>query len=428
MTARAAVIGGGTAGLMAAETLLGRGIPVDIYDAMPSLGRKFLMAGKSGLNLTHTEPEAAFLERFGAARTRLEPALTAFGAEAIRSWAAGLGIETFTGSSGRLFPVDFKAAPLLRSWLRRLRGAGATIHVRHKWRGWTPEGALIFDTPGGEVRVDAGATVLALGGGSWPRLGSDAAWVATLAESGIGIAPLKPANCGFEVPWTAIFRDRFAGAPVKSVRLSHDGKTVSGEFVVTDYGIEGGAVYALSAVLRDRIAADGGATVTLDLSPDRGEDRLAADLAGPRGARSLTTHLKRAAGLVGVKPGLLRECLDAATFADPARLAAGIKALPLRLAAARPIEEAISSAGGIGFAALDDKFMLRGRPGVFCAGEMLDWEAPTGGYLFSACFATGRAAAAGAADWLAALQGLPEGQDPGEGPEQGPGQDERRLV
>jgi uncharacterized flavoprotein (TIGR03862 family) len=409
MMARAVVIGGGTAGLMAAETLLGRGIPVDIYDAMPSLGRKFLMAGKSGLNLTHTEPAPAFLERFGAARPRLEPALSAFGAEAIRSWAAGLGIETFTGSSGRVFPVDFKAAPLLRSWLHRLRGAGATIHVRHKWQGWTPEGVLIFETPGGEVRVNTGATVLALGGGSWPRLGSDAAWVGPLAEAGVDVVPLKPANCGFEAPWTAIFRDRFSGAPVKAVRLSHGGRTVSGDFVVTGYGIEGGAVYALSAGLRDRIAADGRATVTLDLSPDRSEARLAADLAGPRGSRSMTTHLKRTAGLVGVKAGLLRECLDATTFADPARLAAGIKALPLCLTAARPIEEAISSAGGIGFAALDDRFMLRVRPGVFCAGEMLDWEAPTGGYLFSACFATGRAAGAGAADWLA---GQDLGQDP----------------
>ena len=406
-TARAVVIGGGTAGLMAAETLLGRGIAVDIYDAMPSLGRKFLMAGKSGLNLTHTEAAPAFLDRFGAARGRLEPALSAFGPAEIRSWATALGIETFTGSSGRVFPVDFKAPPLLRSWLHRLRSAGATIHVRHKWRGWTPEGALIFEAPAGEIHVDAGATVLALGGGSWPRLGSDAAWVAPLEDAGIAIAPLKPANCGFEVPWTTILRDRFAGAPVKAVKLSHDGRSVNGEFVVTDYGIEGGAVYALSAALRDRIAAEGRATLTLDLSPDRSEARLAAELAGPRGARSMTTHLKRAAGLVGVKAGLLRDCLEADAFADPARLAAGIKALPLHLTAVRPIAEAISSAGGIDFAALDGGFMLRDRPGVFCAGEMLDWEAPTGGYLFSACFATGRAAGAGAADWLAASADAP---------------------
>jgi len=402
MTGRAAVIGGGTAGLMAAEVLLERGVAVDIYDAMPSLGRKFLMAGKSGLNLTHSEPAAAFLQRFGDARERLEPALSAFDATAIRSWAAGLGIETFVGSSGRVFPVNFKAAPLLRAWLRRLRERGASIHVRHKWHGWSADGALVFATPGGEVRQSADATVLALGGGSWPGLGSDAAWVGILSAVGVQVAPLRPANCGFDVSWSTIFRERFSGEPVKAVRLSHGGRRLVGEFVVTDDGIEGGAVYALSAALRNRIEADGGTTLMLDLSPDRGEARLAADLAGPRGSRSVTTHLKRQAGLVGVKAGLLRECLDASAFADPARLAAGIKALPLRLTAARPLEEAISSAGGIAFAMLDDRFMLRTRPGLFCAGEMLDWEAPTGGYLFSACFATGRAAGLGAADWLAA--------------------------
>ncbi|MBL6953482.1 MAG: TIGR03862 family flavoprotein [Alphaproteobacteria bacterium] len=402
MTGRAAVIGGGTAGLMAAEVLLERGVAVDIYDAMPSLGRKFLMAGKSGLNLTHSEPAAAFLQRFGDARERLEPALSAFDAAAIRAWAAGLGIETFIGSSGRVFPVNFKAAPLLRSWLRRLRERGARIHVRHKWHGWSADGALVFATPRGEVRQSADATVLALGGGSWPKLGSDAAWVGILSAVGVQVAPLKPANCGFDVPWSTIFRERFSGEPVKAVRLSHRERSLVGEFVVTDNGIEGGAVYALSAVLRDRIEVDGGTTLILDLSPDRSEARLAADLAGPRGSRSVTTHLKRQAGLVGVKAGLLRECLDASAFADPARLAAGIKALPLRLTAARPLEEAISSAGGIAFAMLDDRFMLRTRPGLFCAGEMLDWEAPTGGYLFSACFATGRAAGLGAADWLAA--------------------------
>ena len=405
MTGRAAVVGGGPAGLMAAEVLLGRGVAVDIYDAMPSLGRKFLMAGKSGLNLTHTEPAAAFLDRFGAARPRLDPALSAFDAPTIRAWAQGLDVETFVGSSGRVFPVDFKAAPLLRRWLHRLRAGGATIHARHKWRGWTAAGALVFDSPRGEVCRTADATVLALGGGSWPRLGSDAAWVDILSGAGIALAPLKAANCGFDVPWTAIFRDRFAGAPVKAVRLSHGGRSVAGEFIVTDDGIEGGAVYVLSADLRDRIAADGEAILTLDLSPDRSEERLAAALAGPRGSRSATAHLRRTTGIDGVKAGLLRECLDAAAFADPARLAAGIKALPLRLVAARPLAEAISSAGGVAFEALDDGFMLRQRPGVFCAGEMIDWEAPTGGYLFSACFATGRAAGAGAADWLAARSG-----------------------
>ncbi|MEX2616493.1 MAG: TIGR03862 family flavoprotein [Alphaproteobacteria bacterium] len=402
MSGRAAVVGGGPAGLMAAEALLARGCAVDIYDAMPSPGRKFLMAGKSGLNLTHTEAAEPFMARYGAARDRLAPALREFDAAAIRAWAEGLGIATFTGSSGRLFPVDFKAAPLLRRWLHRLRGAGARIHVRHKWRGWAADGALAFDTPDGAATRTADATVLALGGGSWPRLGSDAAWIPVLAEAGVSVAPLQPANCGFDIAWTPVFRERFAGEPVKSVRLSHGGRGVMGECVVTGNGIEGGAVYALSAALRDCIAAEGGAILTIDLSPDRSRARLAADLAAPRGSRTVATHLKRRAGLAGVKAGLLREGLAASAFADPARLAAGIKALPLRLLAARPLEEAISSAGGIPFAALDAKFMLRARPGLFCAGEMLDWEAPTGGYLFSACFATGRAAGAGAADWLAA--------------------------
>lgn len=402
MSKRAAIIGGGPAGLMAAEIFLARGVAVDIYDAMPSLGRKFLMAGKSGLNLTHSEPAPAFLERFGDRRKQLELALSAFDASAIRAWAEALGIETFIGSSGRVFPVGFKAAPLLRRWLHRLRGDGATIHVRHKWKGWAADEALIFETPQGSVEVTTDATILALGGASWPRLGSDGAWEKILTAAGIDIADLKPANCGFDVPWSDIFRERFSGEPVKAVRLSHRGQDLPGEFVVTEDGIEGGAVYALSAGLRDQIAVGGTAVLTLDLTPDRSRDRLAKDLAGPRGSRSVTTHLKRKANLVGVKAGLLRECLDAAAFADPAQLAAGIKALPLRLTATRPIAEAISTAGGIAFEALDERFMLRMRPGVFCAGEMLDWEAPTGGYLFSACFATGRAAGTGAADWLMA--------------------------
>jgi uncharacterized flavoprotein (TIGR03862 family) len=407
MTRRAAIIGGGPAGLMAAEVLRRRGVAVDIFDSMPSLGRKFLMAGKSGLNLTHTEPAEAFLGRYGAAQRRLEPALSAFGPGAVRAWTEELGIATFVGSSGRLFPVDFKAAPLLRHWLHRLRAAGAAIHVRHRWRGWDADGALVFATPQGESRLRVGATVLALGGGSWSRLGSDAAWVGILSAAGIEVAPLRPANCGFDVAWTPVFRERFAGEPVKTVRLSHGGHNVTGEFVVTDAGIEGGAVYALSAALRKRIAAEGSAILTLDLSPDRSEARLAADLAAPRGKHSMAKHLRRKAGLAGVKAGLLREVLNAGEFADPARLAAGIKALPLRLTAARPLDEAISSAGGIPFSEVDDRFMLRKHPGVFCAGEMLDWEAPTGGYLFSACFATGRAAGEGAADWLAAQEQMP---------------------
>ena len=405
MSKRAAVIGGGPAGLMASERLLAHGVAVDIYDAMPSLGRKFLMAGKSGLNLTHGEDRERFLDRFGAARPQLEAAIGAFDAEAIRAWAAGLGIETFTGSSGRIFPTDYKAAPLLRRWLHRLRAGGATIHVRHRWLGWTGDGALRFATPDGETTVRADATVLALGGGSWPRLGSDGAWLPWLAAAGVETAPLVPANCGFDVAWSDHLRDRFAGAPVKPVALIFGNRRAAGEFVVTETGIEGGAVYALSAILRDAIAADGSAVLTLDLVPERREARIAADLAKPRGKRSMATHLKRAAGLSGVKAALLRECADPADFADPARLAAIIKALPLRLVAARPLDEAISSAGGVAFAALDGDFMLRALPGTFCAGEMLDWEAPTGGYLLSACFATGRAAGDAAARRLGAAAG-----------------------
>jgi uncharacterized flavoprotein (TIGR03862 family) len=401
MTARAAIIGGGPAGLMAAERLLAHGVAVDIFDAMPSLGRKFLMAGKSGLNLTHAEDTERFHARFGAARPHLEAALAAFDAGAIRAWAGDLGVETFTGSSGRVFPTDYKAAPLLRAWLHRLRAAGATIHVRHRWRGWADDGALRFATPAGEARFAADATVLALGGGSWPKLGSDGAWLPLLAAAGVATAPLVPSNCGFDVAWSDHFRERFAGQPVKPVALSFAGQRVVGEFVVTETGIEGGAVYALSAMLRDAIAASGNATLLLDLCLDRGESRLAADLAKPRGKRSIANHLRRTAGLVGVRAGLLREAIPAETFDDPVRLAAAIKALPLRLDAPRPLAEAISSAGGVAFAALDGGFMLTARPGTFCAGEMLDWEAPTGGYLLSACFATGRAAGDAAARWLA---------------------------
>jgi uncharacterized flavoprotein (TIGR03862 family) len=400
MTARAAVIGGGPAGLMAAEILVGRGVGVDIYDSMPSLGRKFLMAGKSGLNLTHGEDLDRFLDRYGEARAVLEPAIRAFGPAEIRAWAAGLGVETFAGSSGRIFPADFKAAPLLRRWLHRLRADGAAVHVRHRWLGWTESGALVFETPGGEISVAADATVLALGGGSWPRLGSDAAWVPVLERAGIAVTPMRPANSGFDIPWSDHFREKFAGAPVKSVALIFDGRRVPGEFVVTDEGIESGAVYAHSAALRETIAREGEAILSLDLTPDRSTERLSDALSRPRGSRSMANHIRKVTGLDGVKAGLLRECTDREVYDDPARLAAAIKALPLRLVAPRPLAEAISSAGGVAFAALDAHFMLRSRPGVFCAGEMLDWEAPTGGYLFTACFATGRAAGSGAADWL----------------------------
>lgn len=399
MNARAAVIGGGPAGLMAAEALLARGIGVDLFDAMPSLGRKLLMAGRGGLNLTHAEPLEAFLARYGAGKAPLEAVVRGFPPEAQRDWVHGLGIDTFVGSSGRVFPRDFKAAPLLRAWLHRLRAAGLGIHVRHRWTGWTNEGDLRFDTPAGSVSFHAAATILALGGGSWPSLGSDGAWVGLLPN----VAPLKPANCGFDIGWSDHFRERFAGQPVKSTVLTFQGRKVPGEFVVTDGGIEGGAVYALSAPLREAIASEGKATLYLDLAPGRDEARLKQALGTPHGGRSISTHLKRVAGIDGPKAGLLREVLGADGMADPLRLASAIKALPLRLIAPRPLAEAISSAGGVTFGGLE-RFMLTTRPGTFCAGEMLDWEAPTGGYLLTACLATGRAAGEAAADWLSAKE------------------------
>ncbi|KJS42003.1 MAG: NAD(FAD)-utilizing dehydrogenase [Rhodospirillaceae bacterium BRH_c57] len=394
-----AVIGGGPAGLMAAQALAEAGCAVDLYDSMPSVGRKFLMAGKSGMNLTHAEDLEPFLGRYGARRAVLEPLVRAFDNAAVRAWAEGLGVETFVGSSGRVFPTDFKAAPLLRSWLRRLKAAGVRVHVRHRWQGWDDSGALRFDSPGGVVTVRPAATVLALGGASWPQLGSDAAWVPWLRARGVEVQPFRPANCGFDVAWSAHFRERFAGQPVKPVVLSCGGQSKAGEFVVTENGIEGGGVYALSAPLRDAIARDGHATVLLDLMPGRNVGRVEHDLSRPRGARSLSNHLRRTLGLEGVKVGLLREVLAPDVLESPPRLAAALKALPLRLNAPRPITEAISSAGGVPFEALDDGLMIRNLPGVFCAGEMLDWEAPTGGYLLTACFATGLAAGRAAAAW-----------------------------
>ena len=405
MSKSIAIVGGGPAGLMAAEAALEGGAKIDIFDAMPSVGRKFLLAGKGGLNLTHAEPLEPFLARFGARRDRIAPLLADFGPEALRAWARALGVHTFTGSSGRVFPTGMKAAPLLRAWLHRLRAAGVTIHVRHRWNGWGGDGALRFSTPRGERALHADAVVLALGGGSWPQLGSDGAWAPLLAARGVAVAPLLPSNCGFDTGWSEHFRARFAGTPVKTVVASfsdRQGRTfrVEGEFIVTETGIEGGLVYALSAPLRDEIAAAGAATLHLDLAPGRDAARLLEELAHPRGRRSLSSHIQSRTGLKGVKMGLLRELVPAAEFADSARLAAAIKALPLKLVAARPLAEAISSAGGVAFEALDERLMLRALPGVFCAGEMLDWEAPTGGYLLTACFATGRAAGAGALSWL----------------------------
>jgi uncharacterized flavoprotein (TIGR03862 family) len=404
-TMKIAIIGGGPAGLMAAEVARAAGVEVDLYDAMASVGRKFLLAGKGGLNLTHSEPSEKFLSRYGARRAQVEPLLASFGPDALLAWVRGLGIETFVGSSGRVFPKDLKAAPLLRTWLRRLRQSGVRFHMRHRWSGWDAQGAPCFVTPEGNRSVQADAVVLALGGGSWPKLGSDASWVPLLAGRGLQIAPLQPANCGFNVSWSEHFRTKFAGQPVKSVAiiLRNDAGAESwhpGEFVITETGVEGGVIYSVSAALRDEILAKGVATLRLDLAPDRDVPRLTHDLSRPRGKRTMATHLQRQAHIEGVKAGLLREVVSKEDFADPARLAAAIKSLPLRLVTPRPLEEAISTAGGVPFEALDRRLMVRKLPGIFCAGEMLDWEAPTGGYLLTACFASGRMAGAGAVAWL----------------------------
>ena len=399
------VIGGGPAGLMAAETLASHGLQVDLYDAMPSVGRKFLLAGKGGLNLTHAEPARDFNIRFGSRQACFAPLLDAFGADALRAWAGTLGIDTFVGSTQRVFPIGMKAAPLLRACLHRLRESGVRFHMRHRWVGWTATGALRFACAAGEVNVAADAVVLALGGGSWARLGSDGAWVPLLREKGIEIADLKPANCGFNVLWSTHFQERYAGQPLKSVTArftDNDGVAHerSGELLVTATGVEGSLIYAWSALLRDMIAATGSAKLHLDLAPGRTLQRTIDDVRHPRGARSLSSHLHSRVGIHGVKAGLLREVLGADGFHDPARLAAGIKALPLTLTATRPLDEAISSAGGVCFEALDENLMVRARPGIFCAGEMLDWEAPTGGYLLTGCFSSGHAAGHGVAHWL----------------------------
>ncbi len=395
-----AVVGGGPAGLMAAEVLAGHGFAVDLYDGMPSVGRKFLLAGKGGLNLTHAEPAEAFVGRYGPRAGDVRRWLEDFDSPGLRSWAAALGVETFVGSSGRVFPVDMKAAPLLRAWLHRLRLQGVRFHMRHRWVGWDPEGALLMQTEHGTVSRRITATVLALGGSSWARLGSDGAWWPVLAARGVALAPLQPSNCGFDVGWSAHLASRHAGAPVKSVAITHGGIRQKGEFVVTAGGVEGSLIYAFSAALRDELATQGRATFELDLLPDRDLVWVESELAHPRGPRSLGTHLKTRLALSGVKAALLHEVLPREALADPARLAAAIKALPITVVAARPIDEAISSAGGVRFDALDGNLMLRNAPGVFCAGEMIDWEAPTGGYLLTACLASGRAAGQGAARWL----------------------------
>lgn len=412
------IVGGGPAGLMAAEVLSQAGVVVDLYDAMPSVGRKFLLAGRGGLNLTHSEPTDTLLQRLTPANEALQAAVGAFDGAAVRAWAQGLGIETFVGTSGRVFPTDMKAAPLLRAWLHRLRVAGVRIHTRHRWTGWFPTGELRFTHPAGEVKVAPSATILALGGASWPRLGSDGAWELLLTQHGVQVAPLQAANCGFDVAptapgrsgWSDHFRTRFAGQPVKPVAARFtdaQGRTTvqQGEFVVTETGVEGSLVYAFSASLRDQIAAHGRAEWLLDLLPQHTPAQVLAETARPRGSRSLSTHLKSRLGLQGLKMGLLHELLTPAQLDDPAALAQAIKALPLLLASPRPVAEAISTAGGVRFASLDAHAMLRAVPGVFCAGEMLDWEAPTGGYLLTASMATGRWAAQGVLAWLGGSRG-----------------------
>src|SRR5258707_6994143 len=399
-----AIIGAGPAGLMAAEVLAQGGADVTVYDAMPSAGRKFLMAGRGGLNLTHSEPLPQFLPRYREAAPHLQAAIDAFPPNALREWSEALGQETFVGSSGRVFPKAFKASPLLRAWLRRLDSQGVKLALRHRWTGWDENGHLRFQTPDGPRAIEADATVLALGGASWPRLGSDGSWVATLAAKGVAISPLRPANSGFTVGWSDIFRDRFEGQPLKGVAVSFGPHSVRGEAIVTRTGIEGGAVYALSAELREAILRDGQATLHVGLRPDLKFDDLTTRLSAPKGKQSLSNFLRKAVHLSPVAIGLLQEAAKAAGLSlasmPPADLARLINAVPIRLTGVAPIARAISTAGGISFSETDENFMLRRLPGVFAAGEMLDWEAPTGGYLLQASFAAGVAAGRGVLQWL----------------------------
>jgi uncharacterized flavoprotein (TIGR03862 family) len=399
-----AIIGAGPAGLMAAEVLAQVGAHVTVYDAMPSAGRKFLMAGRGGLNLTHSEALPEFLARYGKAMPQLAAAITAFPPDGLRQWSQVLGQPTFVGSSGRVFPEAFKASPLLRAWLRRLDAMGVQFKLRHRWTGWEGDGQLSFQTPDGKRAVDARATVLALGGASWPRLGSDGAWVETLSSKGVKISQLQPANCGFTVAWSGIFRDRFEGHPLKGVALSFGPHTVRGEAVITRMGIEGGAIYALSAGLREAIIGAGQASLRIALRPDLEMSDLVARLSAPKGKQSFSNWLRKAAHLSPVGIGLLQEAAMASGVSpsslSPAGLAGLINAVPTQLNGVAPIARAISTAGGIAFDELDADFMIRRLPGVFTAGEMLDWEAPTGGYLLQASFATGAAAGRGALKWL----------------------------
>ncbi len=397
-----AVIGAGPAGLMAAETLIKQGVQVRVYEAKPSVGRKFLMAGRGGLNITHSESMQRFNTRFGERESDMGAVLKEFDAQALRDWVHGLGIETFVGSSGRVFPQEMKAAPLLRAWLHRLRGQGVEFFMRHRWLGWTAS-QLRFDAPEGEVLVHADAVILALGGGSWAKLGSDGAWVPWLEALGVSVSPLLPSNGGFETRWSQHFIAQCAGEPLKTASYAVQGLAATplrGECMITAHGLEGGVIYALSAKLRDQILKKGQVTLYIDLLPEHDAGRVFAEVSHPRGTRSMSSHLKSRLGLTGVRAALLRECLSAETFKDPLKLATGIKALPVVLHACRPLDEAISTAGGVQFEALTSGLMIKKIPGVFCAGEMLDWEAPTGGYLLNGSMATGHAAATGALQWL----------------------------
>ena len=392
------VIGGGPAGLMAAEVLSAAGRAVTVYERMPTVGRKLLMAGRGGLNLTHSEPFEAFVGRYAEAAERLRPLLEAYPPEALVAWAEGLGQPVFVGTSGRVFPRALKASPLLRAWLARLAAQGVQVRTRHQWTGWNEAGELAFHTPDGGTSARPAATVLALGGASWPGLGSDGSWAPLLAGRGAPVTPFRPANCGFEIAWSEVFRTRFAGEPLKSVALTFNGRTVRGEAVVAGYGIEGGAVYALSAALRDEIAARGAAVLELDLRPDRTAEQLARRLGAARHGETAANLLRKAAGLSPVAANLVREA-HGALAAEPDALARQIKSVPLRLTAPRPLARAISTAGGVELGTVDEALMLRAAPGVFVAGEMLDWEAPTGGYLLQATFASGVRAAQGALAW-----------------------------
>lgn len=397
------VIGGGPGGLIAAETLVQLGHSVTVYERKPTLGRKFLMAGRGGLNITHSEDLELFLTRYGAAKDYLEPLIRDFSPNDLQKWCTALGQETFTGTSGRVFPKALKASPLLRAWQERMEKSNVQFMMQHDWRGWNDDGSLLFVDGSGEAHsITADATILALGGASWPKLGSDGAWADVLAQEKVAISPLRPANCGFVCAWSEIFSTRFAGTPVKPVTITHSGTTVQSEMMITKNGVEGGGIYALSSTIREDIASHGTATITLDLRPGLSVSTLIERLQAPRGSQSLSTYLQKSGGLSPVAIGLLRESVGGKDIPDqtPRGLATLMKALPLKLTSPFPIDRAISSAGGIEWNAIDDNFMLHQKPGVFVAGEMLDWEAPTGGYLLQATFATGIAAAKGAERWL----------------------------